>query len=139
MIYLLDTCVISEFVAREPNPRVLDWIDSREETHLYLSVITVGEIRKGIEMLPQSRRSSELGAWLNDQILPRFSDRIVPIDANVMLRWGELVCTLQKQGKNLPAIDSLIAASALQANLILVTRNESDFADCGVSIVNPWR
>ena len=138
MRFLLDTCVISELVARQPDPDVVRWVDSIDEERLYLSVITVGEIKKGIEKLPDSRRKSELAEWLEADLLIRFQDRILPIDTGVMLAWGELAADLEKQGRTMPAIDSLIAATALRGKLSLVTRNEDDFANCGVAVVNPW-
>ena len=139
MNYLLDTCVISELVARRPNPKIVEWVDSIEEERLYLSVIAIGEIRKGIEKLPDSRRKAVLEDWLNDHLLVRFGERILPIDTDVMLTWGQLAGALELAGKAMPAIDSLLAATALHGNFHLVTRNEADFKDAGVPIVNPWR
>ena len=139
MNYLLDTCVISELVAKRPNPKVIAWIDNTEEIQLYLSVITIGEIRKGIEKLPSSARRSELDAWLNEQLLLRFSDRIINIDVDTMLRWGQLMGCLEKAGKTMPVVDSLIAAIALTHKFQLVTRNERDFEHTGVTIMNPWK
>ncbi len=138
MRFLLDTCVISELVARQPNPDVVRWVDSVDEERFHLSVITVGEIKKGIERLPDSRRKSDLAEWLEDDLLIRFEDRILPIDMGTMLAWGVLTADLEKQGRRMPAIDSLIAATALQGSLGLVTRNEGDFAHSGVAVVNPW-
>ncbi len=138
MNYLLDTCVISELVARQPNPQVLAWIDSIEEVRLHLSVITLGEIRKGIEKLPDSERRTCLETWLHEELLRRFADRIVLIDAAVMLRWGALTGALEKIGKPVSAMDSLIAAIALHNDFVLVTRNEADFAATGVKVFNPW-
>jgi len=138
MNYLLDTCVISELVAKHPNPKVVAWIDSIEETRLYLSVITVGEIRKGIEKLPASPRKNILREWLDDQLLVRFGDRIVPLDISSMLHWGQLTAMLETKGKPMAAMDLLIAASALSRELILVTRNADDFKHVGLTIFNPW-
>lgn len=138
MSYLLDTCVISELVTKKPNPKVVDWIDNVEEACLYLSVITVGEIRKGIEKLPDSQRKTDLEAWLDEQLLVRFAGRIASIDIGVMLRWGQLTGTLEVAGQAMPAMDSLIAAIALHGDFSLVTRNEADFQHTGVLIVNPW-
>lgn len=138
MNYLLDTCVISELVSKQPNPHVVEWIDSIEENRLHLSVITIGEIRKGIEKLPASPRKVVLREWLEDQLLIRFSERIVPIDTPGMLQWGLLTADLEAKGKPMSAMDSLIAASALSRGFALVTRNEDDFKHVGVSIINPW-
>lgn len=139
MNYLLDTCVISELVAKQPNPKVIEWIDSIEEARLYLSVITIGEIRKGIEKLPDSTRKATLEMWLNDQLLVRFNGRIMPVDIGVMLRWGQLTGMLEVAGKTMSAMDSLIAASVLHSGFSLVTRNGDDFKEAGVSIINPWK
>jgi toxin FitB len=138
MIYLLDTCLISELVAKRPNQKVVDWLDNQTQDSLYLSVITMGEISKGVHKLDGSQRKDSLQIWLT-QILPnRFSGRILGIEVATMLLWGELVGRLDKQGRSLPVMDSLIAAIALQNSLSLVTRNENDFAGTAVEIVNPW-
>lgn len=138
MIFLLDTCVISELVARQPSPTVAQWVDSVDEDKLFLSAITIGEIKRGIEKLADSTRKSTLQEWLEDDLLIRFSDKILPIDTAVMLVWGQLAADLEKQGKQMPAVDSLIAATCLQGRLDLVTRNERDFAHSGVTVINPW-
>lgn len=138
MRFLLDTCVVSELVARRPDLGVVQWVDSVVEENLFLSAIAVGEIKKGIEKLAVSSRRSTLAEWLDDELLVRFQDRILPIDTAVMLVWGKLVADLEKRGKRMPAIDSLLAATALQGGLGLVTRNEDDFAHCGVTVINPW-
>jgi toxin FitB len=139
MNYLLDTCVISELVAKRPNSQVIAWIDSIEEGRLHLSVMTLGEIQKGIEKLPDSERKMRLITWLNEELPQRFIDRIVPIDAKVILEWGRLAGSLEKEGKLMSVIDSLIAAIALHNNFILVTRNEADFENTAVEILNPWK
>jgi tRNA(fMet)-specific endonuclease VapC len=138
MKFLLDTCVISELIARQPDSGLLEWIDNIAEERVYLSVITIGEIKKGIEKLPDSKRRSELVGWLEDELLVRFKDRLLPIDLNVMLVWGELTAGLEKKGRRMPAIDSLIAAIAVQGALSVVTRNETDFEHSGVPVINPW-
>ena len=138
MRYLLDTCVISELVAKQPDPGVVQWVDAVDEERLYLSVISIGEISKGIYKLPDSRRKDVLTRWLEDDLLIRFRDRLLLIDTQTMLHWGELTANLEKQGKRMPAMDSLVAAIALQAALILVTRNVDDFAHSGVDLINPW-
>jgi len=136
--YLLDTCVISELVAKRPNPRVIDWIDQTDETSLYLSVLTIGEIRKGIEKLPDSERKNALNLWLREELLVRFKERLLPIDVDVMLHWGQLAGMLELEGRAMSAIDSLLAATALQGGLTLVTRNEDDFEYTGIPILNLW-
>jgi tRNA(fMet)-specific endonuclease VapC len=137
--YLLDTCVVSELAGRKPNEKVISWIDSMPESHLFLSVITIGELRKGIEKLPDSKRKETLLRWFQDELLVRFADRILPIDAEVMQIWGEVTAKLERMGRPMPAMDSLIVAVALHGNLSLVTRNVDDFKNSGVTLLNPWR
>jgi tRNA(fMet)-specific endonuclease VapC len=139
MNYLLDTNVISELIAREPNQNVVDWIDSLDPETVSLSVITIGELRKGIEKLVPSRRKDQLTVWLENDLLLRFADKIVAITTDVMLVWGDLTGRLERDGKPIAAIDSLLAATALQGKYTLVTRNEEDFQHTGVSIINPWK
>jgi len=138
MNYLLDTNVISELVARHPDQNVVGWVQGVEELLLNLSVITIGEIKKGIEKLPESPRKQELTEWLEQDLMERFRDRIVPLDLQVLLCWGELAARLEISGKPMPAIDSLIAATALQGEYVLVTRNTVDFEYAGISTLNPW-
>ncbi|MBD2629698.1 type II toxin-antitoxin system VapC family toxin [Trichormus variabilis] len=138
MTYLLDTCLISELVAKQPNQKVLDWVDAQIPETLYLSVITIGEIAKGICKLVPSKRKESLTTWLNETLPNRFEHRILTVDVSTMVLWGNLVGQLEQNGRPLPAMDSLIAAIALQHSLSLVTRNEHDFAGTGVVIVNPW-
>jgi toxin FitB len=139
MNYLLDTCIISELVSKCPEPRVIKWIDNILDTRLYLSVITIGEIRKGIEKLPDSKRKTLIRSWLEDQLLIRFDSRIIPIDTDLILTWGQLVGMLEATGKQMAAIDSLIAATAIHGRFTLVTRNVEDFKNAGVLILNPWK
>lgn len=139
MKYLLDTCAISELVARKPSKTVIDWIDNIDQESVYLSVITIGEISKGIEKLPDSKRKVNLQQWLNEELLIRFRGKILAIDTNVMLVWGELTGRLESEGKKMPAMDSLIAAIAIHNNCSLVTRNEDDFKYVDLNIVNPWQ
>ncbi|QYX32929.1 type II toxin-antitoxin system VapC family toxin [Sphaerospermopsis torques-reginae] len=138
MTYLLDTCLISELVAKQPNQKVLDWVDAQVPETLYLSVITVGEIAKGICQLTPSKRKDSLTTWLNETLPNRFEHRILTVDVSTMVLWGNLVASLEQNGRPIPAMDSLIAAIALQHSLSLVTRNENDFAGTGVVIINPW-
>ena len=138
MKVLLDTCVISELVSKKPNPKVVEFVDSLDAEDVYLSVITIGEIVKGIERLPSSKRRSELQAWLNDDLLVRFEGNVIPLDIDIMAAWGRITARLESAGKTMPAIDSLIAASVLDRKMTLVTRNVSDFEGTNAEIVNPW-
>jgi predicted nucleic acid-binding protein len=135
---LLDTCVISELVSKKPNPSVVDFVDSLDPEDIYLSVITIGEIVKGIEKLPKSRRKTDLHNWLNDDLLIRFEGNIVALDTDVLIGWGMLTARLESAGNTMPAVDSLIAATALAKKMTLVTRNVSDFEGTNVEIINPW-
>jgi predicted nucleic acid-binding protein len=139
MNYVLDTNVISELITRHPNQNVIDWIDKLDPETIYLSVITIGEVRKGIEKLAPSRRKDEMTLWLTNDLLLRFADKIVDITSTVMLVWGELTGQMEREGKSMPAIDSLIAASVIEGRFTLVTRNEDDFQYAGISIINPWK
>ena len=138
MNYLLDTCVLSEFTRRQPDQRVVNWLQSIEENKLFISVITVGEIQRGIERLPDSHRKTELLVWMNGGLLNRFAGRMVVIDAPTMFLWGSLTARMEAAGKPIGVMDSLLAASALQNNLIVATRNVTDFLPCGVQVINPW-
>jgi toxin FitB len=139
MNYLLDTNVISELISKQPNKKVREWLDRLDPNAIYLSVVTIGEIRKGIEKLLPSKRRDAVKEWLEADLLLRFQGRILEITAEVMLIWGELTGRLEKEGRPITAIDSLIAAIALQGNYCLVTRNEHDFQHTGVTTINPWK
>jgi predicted nucleic acid-binding protein len=136
--FLLDTNVISELVKAKPEPRVTKWIEATDETLLYLSVLTLGEIRKGIASLSHSARRVALEAWLDHDLALRFSDRILPIDYQVADRWGRIAGSAAARKSPLPVIDGLFAATAQHHNLILVTRNTRDIAATGVLAFNPW-
>lgn len=139
MNYILDTNVVSELVAREADQKVINWIDSIDSESVFLSVITIGEIKKGIEKLPDSKRKKTLASWLEEDLLVRFRGRILPLDIPVLLTWGRLVASLEKEGKPLPAIDSLLAATSAQTGFTLVTRNTGDFEPTGISAFDPWK
>ncbi|MFZ0138486.1 MAG: type II toxin-antitoxin system VapC family toxin [Candidatus Sulfotelmatobacter sp.] len=138
MSYLLDTNCISEPTRERPEPRVLSWLDAVDESQLYLSVLTLGEIRKGASALPESRRRSHLEVWLERQVKVRFSGRILPISDDIAERWGWLAAEAKIRGRSLPVIDGLLAATALHHNLVLVSRNITDFLVTRVPILNPW-
>ncbi|MCK5330926.1 MAG: type II toxin-antitoxin system VapC family toxin [Candidatus Marinimicrobia bacterium] len=138
MNYLLDTCVISELIKKNPDPNVLRWITEVEETSLYLSVLTFGEIHKGIEKLPQSKKKAQLHKWVNSNLRERFKNRIINFDLVVATKWGEIQGQAELAGKPMSLIDGLISATGIAYDLIVVTRNTKDMEQSGVSLVNPW-
>ena len=139
MHYLLDTCVLSEVIKPEPVPSVIEWLDSADESTLYLSVLTLGEIQKGISGLPDGRRKRQLQQWLDDDLSQRFSGRILPVCTRTAGDWGIIAGNAGRQGQAVPVIDGLLAATARQHDLTLVTRNTADFEMLGVNLMNPWR
>ncbi len=136
--FLLDTNCISEVVRTRPEPRVLQWMEAVDERLLYLSVLTLGEIRKGVAGLPQSKRRTQLETWLELDLHARFAGRILAIDAAVADRWGLLAAEARRKGRTLSAIDGLLAATALHHNLTIASRNVNDFASAQAQILNPW-
>ena len=136
-MYLADTDLISEPRQKNPNPRVIQWL--RDHDHeLFLSAITVGEIKKGIELYPDSRKKSELTTWFAG-LLEDFEDYVLSFTPAEALAWGVLYAKAQKAGRKPPGFDSLNAAIAIHHGLTLVTRNETDYVGTGVKIVNPWK
>jgi len=136
--YLLDTNVPSEFSRDRPEPRVVQWLKAQPVTTLFLSAVTIGEIRKGLVVLPQSRRRSDLEMWFQTDLLVWFRNRILPVTHAVADRWGVLDGQCQLGGTPLNTADGMIAATAIEHSLTLVTRNVKDFAGLGVVIFNPW-
>jgi toxin FitB len=136
--FLLDTNVISELVKPKPEPKVIRWIDRTDESLLCLSVLSLGEIRKGIASLPNASRRVSLEAWLDYDLVLRFTGRILDIDQAVADRWGRMAAKALAAKSPLPVIDGLLAATAVQHNLTLVTRNTKDVAVTGVAVFNPW-
>lgn len=135
--FLLDTNVISELVRPRPEPKVKAWVAAIDEELLYLSVLTLGEIRKGIALLKDPSRRVALDAWLDGELVPRFTGRILSIDQAIADRWGRLAAQVGPKSQ-LPVIDGLLAATAFQHNLTLITRNIRDVAATGVPTFNPW-
>jgi len=133
--YLIDTNVLSELRRKAPNPGVVAWFEERPATTLYLSVLTLGEIRKGANALPKSKRKLKLLDWLETELPGFFAGRVLPVDLEVADRWGRLITNAQRP---LPAIDSLLAATALSHGLSLVTRNTQDFPYQDLDVINPW-
>ena len=134
---VLDTCVISETLRPAPEPRVMEWIDSLPEEQVYLPALVLGELEKGVELLPEGDKRAALRMWL-EQLRQRFSGRILSFDEQTALRWGDLAARSQASGRRLPVIDGLLAATALQHNALLATQNGDDFRGTGVEIINPW-
>ncbi len=137
--FLLDTNCISEVVRISPEPRVMAWMDAADESLLYLSVLTLGEIRKGLAALPQGRRRTRLETWLDVELRARFWGKILSVDLQVADRWGWLSGTAKRAGKALSVIDGVLASTALHHNLTLVSRNITDFAHLQVPLLNPWQ
>lgn len=136
MNYLLDTNIISELVSKKPNEKIVKWFEKIPVHAFFLSVLTLGEIRRGIEKIKDGARKKKLLIWLEHDLPDMFKDKILPINFSVADRWGRLQSQTQR---TLPAIDSLIAATALHYDMALVTRNVNDFLDCvGLEIINPW-
>src|SRR6056297_1798213 len=138
MSYLIDTFCISELVKKKPNPNVVKWFSDHDELSMFLSVITFGELRKGIEKLPDSSKKKELNRWVKEDLKHRFKNRILNITLEEVNAWGELLAAAEKRGKSLPAIDSLIAATAQVHDLSVVTWNTQDMEGSGVEVINPW-
>jgi len=136
--YLLDTCLISELVKKEPNPGVVNWLDEQDEQTLFLSVLNLGELQKGISKLPDGTKKDELQAWIGLDLVERFTGRILDIDLETALCWGRIQGEAEQAGLKLPVMDSLIAATAAAHGLIVLTRNVRDMERCGVRVCNPW-
>ncbi len=137
MNFLLDTCIISEPKQKRPSEKVLEWLDAQDESKLYLSVLTIGEIKKGIARLESSRKKTELEKWL-EKLRARFSRRILPLSEKTFLVWGKMYGEFERKGVVRPAFDSLLEATALEHDMIFVTRNVKNFQHSQVTILNPW-
>jgi toxin FitB len=136
--FLLDTDIISELVARRPERRVTAWIGATDEILLHLSVLTLGEIRKGVVSLRDSSPRAALGARLDSELMVRFANRILPVHEAIADRWGQLTAQREAANSRLPVINGLLAATALHYNLTLVTRNVKDVLATGIPLFNPW-
>lgn len=137
MKYLLDTCVLSEFVKTTPEVRVLEWINARVESDLYVAAMTLAELRRGVARLPASRRKTDLGVWL-EQLQAGFAERILPFTGETAAYWGEMCARVEAGGRTMAAFDSIIAATAVEHGLVLVTRNDRDFMAALPVVFNPW-
>jgi len=136
--YLLDTCLVSELVRKKPNPRVLKWVADCDEDLTFLSVLTLGEIQKGISKLDDKKRRATLQMWLDSDLRVRFGDRVLSITQDIAQAWGVLQGEAEAKGIVLPTIDGLIGATAITHNLTVVTRNVADLVKTGAKILNPW-
>lgn len=138
MNYLLDTCVLSELTQKSPHTQLLDWLEHTSESSLFISVITLGEIQQGISQLNKTVKQQQLQKWLQEDLMQRFEGRIIALTTSTLLRWGQLCGEARKNGKTLPVMDALLAASAIEFQLQLVTRNVKDFKYMKLSLYNPW-
>lgn len=138
MNYLLDTCLLSELRKPAPDPGVVAWIADIDEMRLFVSVLSLGEIQKGIAKLEKGSRKNAFQHWLEQDLLVRFEGRILPLDLDMALEWGLVSATNERRGKPAPVVDALLAVTAIARNLTLVTRNEKDFIGFPVKVVNPW-
>ena len=136
MSFLVDTNVVSEMTRKRPSPRVQTWLESRGEETLFLSAITIGEIRKGA-MLAEAGKRKRLLDWIEHTLKPQFEGRILPMDTQVFEKWADIQAALQRRGKSVPVLDGLIAATAAAHDLTVVTRNDADFRPAGVRVLNP--
>jgi predicted nucleic acid-binding protein len=137
--FLLDTNVVSEAMRKQPNARVLGWIAAQIEESLFISAITVGELRRGSLLLGDGKKRRALLRWIETCIKAEFTGRILPVDSAVMERWADLEASTVQAGRRLPVMDSLIAATALAHGLTLATRNLPDFEAAGVRLLDPWQ
>jgi len=135
MSYLLDTNILSETVRSTPSKAVISWLDSVPADALFISVLTLGEIRKGVELLGDAKRRERLRVWLEHELPAWFEGRVLPVDLAVTDRWGRLLAEVRR---SVPSIDSLLAATALHHELRLVTRNADDFHYPGLEVINPF-
>ncbi len=137
-VFLLDTNIPSEIIRARPDPRVDAWVRVQDDVALHLSVVTIGELRKGLTILPESKRRSQLQDWLGSELMPLFAGRILQVTQAIAERWGVLSGQRQVVGHPLSMADGLIAATALEHGLTLVTRNIRDYESLAVTIFNPW-
>jgi len=135
--YLIDTCVISELRKPEPNNSVVKFLRSIDESEIYLSSMTLGEVHRGIQKLPQSKKRTELLLWVGS-IEQQFEDKILSFNKEVSIFWGQLMARLESEGNRMSAFDSIICATSLYNNCCIITRNVKDFEKSGIEIINPW-
>lgn len=137
-MFVLDTNVISEPTAKQPEPLVMAWLTAQQSDTLYLASVTLGELRRGILLLDAGRKKRGLLEWLENEIKPAFAGRVLDVDSVVMERWADLAAAAKKQGRDARSFDLVIAAIALVHDYTLATRNIADFTATGAHLVNPW-
>ena len=135
--YLVDTNILSELTKPTPSPRVEAFLRQSKD-RVFVSVFSIGEIRKGIASLPASNRRVILENWLNNEIIPWLGERVLPVTLAIAERWGDLSAELRTKGRPRPVVDAVLAATAFKHDLVLVTRNVRDYEDSGITILNPW-
>ncbi|SEQ31608.1 hypothetical protein SAMN05428969_2694 [Devosia sp. YR412] len=138
MSYLLDTNVLSEVRRPTPDANVLTWLDQVDEDRVYLSVISIAEIARGVALLDTGKRKAELAVWLEHDLPARFDSRVLDVDSHTALLWGKLMGEAKKAGRALSVMDGWIAAIAKTHDLTLVTRNTKDFQDLDLALFDPW-
>jgi hypothetical protein len=136
--YLVDTCVLSELMKRHPEQKVADWIEACPEDALHVSVLTLGEIQKGIAKLADPQNKHRLQTWLDSDLKERFSGRILPVDEAVALAWGQILGECSSRGIAIQTVDGLLGATAVVHNLVVVTRDTGDIGKTGARLLNPW-
>jgi toxin FitB len=136
--FLIDTNVISEVAKPRPSREVMAFLHETDEDRLFISVVTLGELRRGVALKSHGRAKSALDAWLRSDLVKRFSGRILDITVPVADCWGELMADAKRLGIGLHAIDGFLAATARAHNQTLVTRNIKDFEPLGLPLLNPW-
>lgn len=138
MRFLLDTNVLSEAARTDPNPGLARWLREQSTLDLCISVLTLGEIRKGVLLLPEGPKRERLHEWLRAELTRQFTNRILPVDQGVALAWGRLAAESRASGRRLPVTDGLLLATAARHDLTFVTRSGRDCGDRGVPVLNPW-
>ncbi|MGB7844639.1 MAG: type II toxin-antitoxin system VapC family toxin [Candidatus Acidiferrum sp.] len=136
--FLLDTNIPSELIRTRPDRRVGKWVYAQDEQSLHLSVVSIGELRRGLVILPLSKRRTELERWFENDLLPSFNGRIIGVTHSIADRWGVLDGQCQLKGTPLNTADGMIAATAIEHGLTVVTRNVRDYAGLDVKVFNPW-